>query len=73
MPATVSSDAYRLSSNDALLDDAEYVLRVKDLPGEERPREKLLSGGAKSLTQAELVAILWGVGTRKEEVFAMAK
>lgn len=56
-----------------LLDDTEYVLRVKDLPDQERPREKLLSTGAQSLSQAELVAVLWGVGTRKEDVLAMAK
>jgi DNA repair protein RadC len=64
---------YRLSGNDVLLDDTEYVLRVKDLPDEERPREKMLSGGPQSLSQAELVAVLWGVGTRKEDVLAMAK
>lgn len=71
MPTTTSR-TYQLTSNDALLDD-EYVLRVKDLPDEERPREKLLNAGVKSLTQAELLAVLWGVGTRKEEVLAMAK
>lgn len=56
-----------------MLDDAEYELRVKDLPGEERPREKMLALGVSSLSQAELVAVLWGVGTRKEEVLAMAR
>jgi DNA repair protein RadC len=64
---------YRVADNDMLLDDAEYVLRFKDLPDERKPREKMLSGGVRALSQAELVAILWGVGTRKEDVLAMAQ
>jgi DNA repair protein RadC len=66
---------YRLFDNDTVLDgaDSPYVLRVKDMPEPERPREKLLSAGVQSLDQAELVAILWGVGTRREDVLAMAK
>ncbi len=49
------------------------MLRVKDLPNDERPREKLLQTGAHSLTIAELVAILWGVGSKSEDVLAMAR
>jgi DNA repair protein RadC len=71
MSATLSK-TYRLASNDVTLDD-EYHLSVKDLPDNERPREKMLEAGVKTLTQAELVAVLWGVGTRKEDVLAMAK
>lgn len=52
--------------------DTHYVLRVKDLPSEEKPREKLLTFGPSSLSHAELMAILLGVGTKKEEVFTMA-
>ncbi len=50
----------------------EYVLQVKDLPEEEKPREKLLALGPKSLTLAELMAILLGTGTKKEEVLRMS-
>jgi DNA repair protein RadC len=50
-----------------------YVLRVKDLPEDQKPREKLLKLGAQSLTVPELVAVLWGVGTKKEEVMSMAQ
>jgi len=66
---------YDLLDNDVLLDTkpTQYVLRVKDLPDRERPREKLLSSGPEGLTQAELVAVLWGVGVRGEDVLAMAK
>jgi len=59
--------------SDATLDTTEYSLPVKAMPGEDRPREKMLTTGPQSLSQAELVAILWGVGTRKEDVLAMAR
>jgi len=65
--------ASHLADNNDTSDTSEYNLPVKAMPGEDRPREKLLAGGSQSLTQAELVAILWGVGTRKEDVLAMAR
>ena len=48
------------------------ILSVRDLPNEERPREKLLQTGASALSSAELLAIVLGVGTKKEEVLLMA-
>ncbi|BCX13416.1 MAG: UPF0758 protein [Thermosynechococcus sp.] len=39
-----------------------YSLRVADLPVGDRPREKLLSHGARHLSSAELLAILLGTG-----------
>jgi DNA repair protein RadC len=39
-----------------------YSLRITDLPADERPRERLLSNGAKNLATAELIAILLGTG-----------
>ncbi|WP_035991758.1 RadC family protein [Leptolyngbya sp. KIOST-1] len=39
-----------------------YHVRVLDLPSSDRPRERLLSYGAKSLSTAELLAILLGTG-----------
>lgn len=39
-----------------------YSLRVTDLPSQERPRERLLMSGAKTLATAELLAILLGTG-----------
>ncbi|MGK7887778.1 MAG: DNA repair protein RadC [Leptolyngbyaceae cyanobacterium] len=39
-----------------------YALRVVDMPTSERPRERLLEQGAKSLSNAELLAILLGTG-----------
>ena len=39
-----------------------YHVRVMDIPSSDRPRERLLSYGAKSLSTAELLAILLGTG-----------
>lgn len=67
--------AYDLHSNDVLVGEHldQYVLRVKDLPNEQKPREKLARQGPKDLSVAELVAALLGVGTRREEVLSMAR
>jgi DNA repair protein RadC len=65
---------YTLMDSDIVLGegDTHYVLRVRDLPAADKPREKLLAFGPSDLTHAELIAILLGVGTRKEEVMTMA-
>lgn len=39
-----------------------YNLRVKDMPTDQRPRERLMAYGAKNLTLAELLALLLGTG-----------
>ncbi|MFB2645348.1 DNA repair protein RadC [Raphidiopsis sp. BLCC-F218] len=39
-----------------------YCLRISDLPENERPRERLITHGAKVLATAELIAILLGTG-----------
>jgi DNA repair protein RadC len=48
------------------------ILAVRDLPDEEKPREKLIKDGVGALSSIELLAIILGVGTKKEEVFSMA-
>ncbi|QQG51010.1 MAG: DNA repair protein RadC [Candidatus Saccharibacteria bacterium] len=65
---------YSLTDSDIVIGEGEtrYMLRVRDLPIEEKPREKLLRIGPHNLTHAELMAILLGVGTRREEVMAMS-
>ena len=37
---------------------------IRELPAAERPRERLAARGAGGLTSAELIALLWGSGTR---------
>ncbi len=39
-------------------------MSIRDWPAEERPREKLLTHGAGTLTDAELLAVLFGTGCR---------
>lgn len=66
---------YELKDNDLLLEDSlnkTYVFRVKDLPENEKPREKLISRGPESMTTGELMAVLLNVGTKKEEVLTMS-
>ncbi len=49
------------------------TIMVKDLPTDERPREKLLSLGAKQLSNIELLAILLHSGTRQKSVIQVAQ
>ena len=49
------------------------AIMVRDLPPEERPREKLLLYGAAALSNAELLAILLRSGTRKKSVLRIAE
>lgn len=45
---------------------------IKELPVEERPRERLLRHGAGVLSNAELLAILLRTGTKNESAISMA-
>jgi DNA repair protein RadC len=47
--------------------------RIKDLPPEERPREKLLRQGPRALSDAELLAILIGFGTPQKSALALGE
>jgi DNA repair protein RadC len=46
---------------------------VRDLPEDERPRERLLEKGAAVLSNAELLAILLRTGTREDSVIHLAE
>lgn len=48
-------------------------LTVKELPLDDRPREKLLMRGAQSLSDAELVAILLRTGKKGKSVLEIAR
>ncbi len=65
---------YMIANNDLLLDGdgKRYVLKVRDLPSEEKLREKLVALGPASLSTQELVALVLTTGTKKEEVMSMA-
>ncbi len=49
-----------------------YRIAVRDLPVKERPRERLIEHGPQDLSMAELLAVVFGVGSRGEEVLALS-
>lgn len=55
-----------------MIDKSKQVM-MKDLPKDERPREKLMNRGAESLSNAELLAILLRTGTQEESVMRLAE
>ncbi len=46
---------------------------IRSWPSAERPRERLLSGGANRLSDAELIAILLGSGIRGKDAVALGR
>jgi DNA repair protein RadC len=48
-------------------------LTIKDLPEEERPRERLIKFGAQALSNAELIALLIRTGNRSESALVVAQ
>ncbi len=50
-----------------------YVLKVRDLPETEKPREKLLNLGPAALSTAELLAVILNTGTKSEGVLGMSE
>lgn len=65
---------YSFKENDLFLDNEgkRYILKVKDMADEDKPRERLIKHGPEILSTQELLAVILNVGTRKEEVFAMS-
>ncbi|MHC1714805.1 MAG: DNA repair protein RadC [Acidaminococcaceae bacterium] len=47
--------------------------RMKELPIDDRPREKLINNGAAALTDSELLAILIGSGTQEKSALDIAR
>jgi DNA repair protein RadC len=51
---------------------SEYNTRIRELPSSERPRERLRDLGARSLTTAELLAIVLRTGVGGQSVLSLA-
>lgn len=49
-----------------------YKLTIRDLPLDQKPREKILRDGPHSLNIAELWAIILNLGTKKEDIMTMS-
>jgi DNA repair protein RadC len=52
--------------------EAPYVLKIRDLPEDEKPREKLIKYGSTVLSVGELLAVILNIGTKKEGVLSMS-
>ncbi|MFA6459182.1 MAG: DNA repair protein RadC [Candidatus Paceibacterota bacterium] len=66
---------YAIRSNALILDRAstrEHIYTIKDLPSDQKPREKLISQGPEALNIRELLVVILNVGTTQEEVMEMA-
>jgi DNA repair protein RadC len=49
----------------------DQIIRIKDLPEEERPRERLVKKGPESLSNSELLAIVLRTGSARENVVSL--
>ena len=65
---------YKISENNlwTSADSKERKYIIKDLAPEEKPREKLLRYGPSVLSSAELLAIIFSTGTKRENVLKMS-
>lgn len=70
----IKNKLYKFVEKDLILDEnvREYILKIKDLPEDNKPREKLIKLGAEALSNEELLSIVLNVGTKKEEVSLMS-
>jgi len=50
-----------------------YNLRIRDLPEEDKPREKLRKHGPAALKNYELMAVILGRGTRREGILELSQ
>ena len=50
-----------------------YSYKLRDLPNEDRPREKMIEQGPTSLTLQELISVVLNTGTKSEDVTSIAK
>jgi DNA repair protein RadC len=65
------SDTFKLT-DDSAVNGKRYTL-IRDLPKEDRPREKMFKYGASSLSTQELLAVILVTGTRNEDVLTMSR
>ncbi len=60
-------------SKSLILEDKKKSFSIKNWSEDDRPREKLLQKGKSTLSNAELIAILIGSGSRNESAVALSK
>lgn len=50
----------------------DFPLKLRDLPDDDKPREKLLEQGVQALSLQELIAVVLQVGTKSEDVLSIS-
>jgi len=70
----MSINIYRQKDTNLFTGDLlrEYVLKIRDLPADSKPRERLIKMGPGSLSIAELLAVILNVGTKTEGILEMS-
>ncbi len=65
---------YAIRPNVRFLDRThrDYPITIHDLPSEDKPREKMLSGSSQALSIKELLTVLLVTGTTKENILEMS-
>ena len=67
--------SYVIANNDRVFDtgsvDERYILKIRDLAPDSKPREKLVRQGPETLSVQELMAVVLNSGTKKEGVLEM--
>jgi DNA repair protein RadC len=53
--------------------EVESAISVREMPVDERPRERLLRAGARALSDAELIAVLLRTGHRRASALTLAR
>ena len=53
-------------------ENREYVLKIRDMPLDSQPREKLINQGPETLTLPELLSIIFNTGHKNEGVIEMS-
>ncbi len=51
---------------------SDYAALIRDMPDDEKPREKIIAHGPEALSERELLAVILQVGTTKEDVILMS-
>ncbi len=74
MNTTYTPKIYTLQDTNLFLDNPlkEYILKIHDMPLDEKPREKLMKQGPETLSLPELVAVVLNVGSKSEGIMEMA-
>lgn len=65
---------YKIPDTNLVFDSEprEYVLKVRDLPPDKKPRERLIAHGPEVLSLPELFSVVLNTGTVKEDIMEMS-